>query len=211
MNCPAQTFAKLPGLEAALHELRERLARVRGPLSGRRPGWTHGWTNGLDHDLFRELVEYWRDGSDWRAASRVLRGGEPCCHRLDGKSEYVLFRSALEPGVALLLLHGWLSSLSELLPVADRIVRRSDALGGPLSGEECDFVARTERWLDTHGAYLHLQQTQAQVLSCGLTDSIHAGNRCYADRVHEEGPRRPRVSIPVRLCPTPDPRTGGTA
>ena len=50
--------------ESVIADLRERLARTR--LPDQAPGAP--WAYGTDVAYMRELVDYWRDGFDWRAA-----------------------------------------------------------------------------------------------------------------------------------------------
>jgi epoxide hydrolase len=48
--------------EAAVHDLKERLARTRWPDES--PG--AGWSRGVPSDYLKELVEYWQNKYDWR-------------------------------------------------------------------------------------------------------------------------------------------------
>ena len=52
--------------DAALADLKARLAtaRIPEPLQG------DGWTRGNDIGYLRQLVAYWRTGFDWRAQER---------------------------------------------------------------------------------------------------------------------------------------------
>ncbi len=54
--------------DATLTDLRERLARTRFPdeIAG------GGWTYGTNLSYLRDLVAYWRDRFDWRAAEARL-------------------------------------------------------------------------------------------------------------------------------------------
>jgi epoxide hydrolase len=49
--------------QAALDDLRDRLARTRWP--DELPGV--GWSRGVPLGYLRGLTDYWRDGYDWRA------------------------------------------------------------------------------------------------------------------------------------------------
>src|SRR5271166_6867074 len=49
--------------DAALCDLKQRLAHTRWPDT--IPG--SGWTYGLDLDYMRQLRDYWINGFDWRA------------------------------------------------------------------------------------------------------------------------------------------------
>src|SRR5215470_10518318 len=73
--------------DAVLADLRERLARTRFPDEIADSGWTYG----TDLAYLKELVAYWRDRYDWRAAEARsaghdawlagLGGGVPRDHR----------------------------------------------------------------------------------------------------------------------------------
>ena len=79
--------------DAVLDDLRERLGRTRFP--DEIPGT--GWEYGTPIDEVRGLVEYWRDGYDWRAAE------------------------ANPHALPLLLVHGWPGSIVEFLDVIPRL------------------------------------------------------------------------------------------
>ena len=48
--------------QAQLDDLRERLARTRWP----EPETVDDWSQGVPLKAMRALVDYWRDGYDWR-------------------------------------------------------------------------------------------------------------------------------------------------
>jgi len=93
-----------------LLDLRDRLRRTRFT----EPSGT-GWDAGTDVAYLRELVDYWANQFDWRAAEARLNaypqffsGGQHFVH---------IKRDSTKPPV--LLTHGWPSSFLELLPLAD--------------------------------------------------------------------------------------------
>ena len=51
-----------------LADLRQRLSRARWPAAA--PG--DPWAYGTDREFLEELIEYWRDGYDWRAHEAAL-------------------------------------------------------------------------------------------------------------------------------------------
>ena len=53
--------------DAAIADLRARLARTRFPDQAGEP-----WAYGTDVGYMRELIGYWRDAFDWRAAEAAL-------------------------------------------------------------------------------------------------------------------------------------------
>ena len=54
--------------DAVLTDLRERLARTRLPDEMPNTGWTYG----TNLAYLRDLVGYWRERYDWRAAETAL-------------------------------------------------------------------------------------------------------------------------------------------
>jgi pimeloyl-ACP methyl ester carboxylesterase len=92
-----------------LADLKRRLEATRWPDEAPDAVPEHG----LGLAEARELAKYWRDGYDWKSAEAVLNSFE------QGKAEGVHF-IADGDGPALLLLHGWPSSVWEfvrLLPL----------------------------------------------------------------------------------------------
>ena len=66
--------------DAVLSDLEQRLARTRfpGEISG------SGWDYGTNLTYLRELVTYWRDRFDWRAAERRLNQFDQFTTNIDG-------------------------------------------------------------------------------------------------------------------------------
>jgi pimeloyl-ACP methyl ester carboxylesterase len=97
-----------------LDDLRSRLARVRLPSEPRGEPWSYG----TPLSLVRELVEYWRDGFDWRAQEAALNAFPQFTTVIDGqKIHYLHVRSADPHAVPLLLTHGYPSTFAEFLDV----------------------------------------------------------------------------------------------
>jgi len=100
--------------EAVLTDLRARLdkARLPEPLQG------DGWTHGTDIRYLRELVAYWRNGFDWRAAERRLNQFEQFITNIDGLDIHFIHRRSKQPGaLPLLITHGWPGSIAELTKI----------------------------------------------------------------------------------------------
>jgi pimeloyl-ACP methyl ester carboxylesterase len=114
--------------DAVLTDLRERLARTRFP--DEIPG--SGWTYGTQLAYLRELVAYWKDRYDWRAAEARLnavpqfkaRVGDLDIHFLHVKGK------GLKP-FPLVVTHGWPGSVAEFLdvvgPLTDPAAHGGDA------------------------------------------------------------------------------------
>ena len=102
--------------DAALADLRERLARTRFP--DQAPG--EAWAYGTDGDYLRGLVDYWRSGFDWRREEARLNGFPQFRVRLHGIELHYLHVEGRGPDPCpLLLSHGWPGSVIEQLKIIE--------------------------------------------------------------------------------------------
>ena len=105
--------------QAELDELRRRLLATVWPDA---PAGL-GWAAGVDVDELRELVAYWADGFDWRAAEERLNRLPRFRTTVDGLGIHLVHARAREDGppvMPLLLAHGWPDSFwrySEVVPL----------------------------------------------------------------------------------------------
>lgn len=104
--------------DAAIADLRDRLARTRFPEAP--PG--EPWVYGTDLAYMRVLVDYWRDGFDWRAQEDRLNAFPQYRTHLHGTELHFLH----VPGQGaspypLLLSHGWPGSVFEFLDLIPRL------------------------------------------------------------------------------------------
>ncbi|MFF3432047.1 epoxide hydrolase family protein [Streptomyces sp. NPDC002602] len=101
--------------EGELDDLRRRLERVRWPdeLSG------VGWAYGMPLSEVRELVRYWREEYDWRAAEARINGWAQYATEIDGATVHFAYLRSPEPhATPLLMTHGWPGSFVEFQRVA---------------------------------------------------------------------------------------------
>jgi pimeloyl-ACP methyl ester carboxylesterase len=104
--------------DSVLDDLRSRLAQTRLPDQIDGTGWEYG----IPIDYLRELVEYWRDEYDWRAAEARLNELDHFRTTIDRQSiHFIHARSAHEDALPLLLTHGWPGSVVEFLDVIPRL------------------------------------------------------------------------------------------
>ncbi|RSD25801.1 epoxide hydrolase family protein [Amycolatopsis eburnea] len=100
--------------QAALDDLRTRLANTRWPD---QPSGA-GWRLGAPVDYVRELAEYWRTGFDWRAQEARLNAFPQFTTTIDGTNVHFLHVVSPEPAATpVLLTHGWPGSIVEFLDV----------------------------------------------------------------------------------------------
>jgi pimeloyl-ACP methyl ester carboxylesterase len=104
--------------EADIADLRDRLARSRFP--DQAPG--EPWAYGTDVAYLRSLVEYWRDGFDWRAQEAALNAFPQFRVAIDGIDlHYLHVPGKGKNPMPLLLLHGWPGSVFEFLEIIPRL------------------------------------------------------------------------------------------
>ena len=100
--------------DSVLSDLKHRLARTRFP--GEIPG--SGWDYGTNLTYLKDLVTYWRDAFDWRAAERRLNQFEQFKTRIDGLDiHFIHRRSRNANALPLVLTHGWPGSFVEFTKV----------------------------------------------------------------------------------------------
>src|SRR6516225_7234054 len=102
--------------DAAIADLRERLARTRLPDA--TPGAP--WAYGTDVAWLAGLLAYWRERFDWRAAEA----------RLNQFPQYHVPRKGPAP-CPLLLSHGWPGSVFEFLDIIPRLTDPARFGGDP--------------------------------------------------------------------------------
>jgi microsomal epoxide hydrolase len=114
--------------QAALDDLRGRLARVRFPAQLPDAGWDYG----TELEYLRAFVDYWRDTYDWRATEARLNQYEHFTTEIDGATIHFLHVRSPEPeALPIVLTHGWPGSVVEFLdvigPLSDPSAHGGDA------------------------------------------------------------------------------------
>ena len=100
--------------DAALADLRERLARTRFPDQAPDAPWAYG----TDVGYLRELVDYWRDRFDWRAEEARLNAFpqfKVALHDID--VHFLKVEGHGPKPLPLLLSHGWPGSVFEFMEI----------------------------------------------------------------------------------------------
>jgi epoxide hydrolase len=115
--------------EAALDDLRDRLARTRWPSE--LPGV--GWSRGVPLEYLRELAEHWRTSYDWREHEARLNELPQFTTTIDGANVHFLHVRSAEPNaLPLIMTHGWPGSIVEFLdiigPLTDPRAHGGDAV-----------------------------------------------------------------------------------
>ena len=98
--------------DADLADLKERLGRVRWP--DEPP--LEAWSTGSSLAYMKGLVEYWRDGFDWRAAEAKLNAFPQFTVPVQGIDLHFIHAPGKRLGaMPLLLSHGWPGSVFEFM------------------------------------------------------------------------------------------------
>ncbi|TLG06295.1 epoxide hydrolase [Nocardia cyriacigeorgica] len=98
--------------QSDIDDLHRRLDATRWPAP--LPG--DDWTTGVPTGWLRELVAYWRNDYDWRAAERTLNEFPQFTTEIDGQLIHFLHVRSPEPdALPLILTHGWPGSIVEFL------------------------------------------------------------------------------------------------
>ncbi len=119
---------------AVIDDLRARIRGTRLPQAA--PG--EPWAQGTDRDWLEELLGYWANGFDWRAAERELNRFAHYRARIGGAVvHFVHERARHGGGIPLVLGHGWPSCFAELLPLVPLL---TDPAEHGISGPAFDVV-----------------------------------------------------------------------
>lgn len=102
----------LPYSEAAMEDLRLRLARTRWPDAAPAPGWEYG----ADLHYMQQLCTYWKDQFDWKAQLEKLSAFHHYRCTVDGIGIHFIHERGRGPApIPLILTHGWPGSFLEML------------------------------------------------------------------------------------------------
>ena len=122
--------------DAALADLRERLARTR--LPDEPP--LEPWSTGTSLSYLRQLLPYWQSGFDWRAQEARINRFRQYKVEMHGIDLHFVH----EPGrgknpLPLLLMHGWPGSIVEFGELIPRLTERFTVIAPSLPGFTLSF------------------------------------------------------------------------
>jgi len=118
----------LPYSDAAVEDLRFRLAQTRWPdeISG------SGWEYGVNLDFMRALSDYWKDHFDWKAEVRKLSAFHHYRCTLDGAKIHFIHERGQGPApIPLILTHGWPGSFLEMIKIIPLLTDPASHGGDP--------------------------------------------------------------------------------
>ena len=97
-----------------LADLKARLTRVRWPDEAPDNHWKYG----TDLPYLKSMLEYWRDGYDWRQHEALLNGFNQYKMKLAGIDVHFIHEEGKGPApMPLLLSHGWPGSVYEFYKI----------------------------------------------------------------------------------------------
>ena len=98
--------------DAAIADLKDRLARTRWPDQPTDAGWELG----TDLTYLKELAEYWRTRFDWRSQERALNAFSQFRAKLGGETiHFIHVRGKGPKPLPLVVTHGWPGSFAEMV------------------------------------------------------------------------------------------------
>ena len=129
--------------EAAVADLRERLARTRLPDEPPLPPWS----TGTSVAYLKSLLDYWRDGFDWRAWEARLNSFPQYTVPIRGIDLHVIHAPARKPNaMPLLLSHGWPGSVFEFHKIIPLLTEHFTVVAPSLPGYTLSFRPGQQRF-----------------------------------------------------------------
>jgi microsomal epoxide hydrolase len=111
-----------------LGDLHRRIAQTRYPP----PSPVESWRDGTSEAYLRDLLEYWRDGFDWRQQEERVNAFPQYRTDAGGRSlHFVHVRSPEPDAMPLLLTHGWPGSFWEFHRIISRLADPGSHGGDP--------------------------------------------------------------------------------
>lgn len=122
--------------DEVLDDLRRRLAGTRFPGEVAASGWSYGTNLGY----LRDLVSYWHEKYDWRAAESTINQLPQFTAEIDGTTLHFVHRRGAGPSpTPLLFVHGWPGSFWEVHKIIGPLCVPAASGGDP--GDAFDVVA----------------------------------------------------------------------
>lgn len=129
--------------DAAIDDLKLRLARVRWP--DEPPG--EAWATGSSLAYMQELIEYWRTRFDWRAWEARLNAFPQYRAEVAGIELHFIHLPSRKPGaMPLLLSHGWPGSVLEFHKLLPRLAEHFTVVAPSLPGYTLSYRPGQKRF-----------------------------------------------------------------
>ena len=152
MSTPKPFTLLIP--DAAIAELRERLARTRWPDEPPLPPWS----TGTSVAYLRELIDYWRTGFDWRAWEANLNSFPQFTIPIRGIDlHFIRVPSRRPDAMPLLISHGWPGSVFEFHKILPLLAEHFTVIAPSLPGYTLSFKPGQQRFGITEIADLYAE------------------------------------------------------
>jgi len=143
MNAPRLEPFCLQVPDAAIADLRARLARTRWPDEPPLAPWA----SGTSVAYLKTLVDYWKDGFDWRAAEAQLNALPQYTVPIRGIDvHFIHVPGTGKNPMPLLLSHGWPGSVLEFLKLIPLLREQFTIVAPSLPGYAMSFKPGQERF-----------------------------------------------------------------
>jgi pimeloyl-ACP methyl ester carboxylesterase len=152
MSTPKPFTLLIP--DAAIAELRERLARTRWPDEPPLPPWS----TGTSVAYLRELIDYWRSGFDWRVWEAKLNRFPQFTIPIRGIDlHFIRVPSRRADAMPLLISHGWPGSIFEFHKILPLLAEHFTVIAPSLPGYTLSFKPGQQRFGITEIADLYAE------------------------------------------------------
>ena len=129
--------------DAAIADLRERLARTRWPDEPPLPPWS----TGASLAYMRDIVEYWRTGFDWRPWEAKLNSFRQFTLPIGGIDLHFIHEPSRKAGAPpLLISHGWPGSVFEFHKIIPLLTEHFTVIAPSLPGYTLSFRPGQKRF-----------------------------------------------------------------
>ena len=129
--------------DAAIADLRERLARTRLPDEPPLPPWS----TGTSVAYLKSLLGYWQNGFDWRAWEGKLNSFPQFTLPIRGIDLHFIRAPSQKPGAPpLLLSHGWPGSVFEFHKIIPLLTEHFTVIAPSLPGYTLSFKPGQQRF-----------------------------------------------------------------
>jgi pimeloyl-ACP methyl ester carboxylesterase len=140
-NSPKPFALHVP--DAAIADLKERIARTRWP--DEPP--LEPWSTGTSVAYAKDICEYWRTGFDWRVWEAKLNGFKQFTVPIDGIDLHFIHEPARKAGaMPLLLSHGWPGSVFEFHKVLPLLTEHFTVIAPSLPGYTLSYKPGQKRF-----------------------------------------------------------------
>lgn len=185
--------------DARLRDLQQRLDRTHFPDDYANEGWEYG----VNADYLRDLVDYWRNGYDWRAEERRINAFSHYRVQIDGIHIHFIRAPGHGPApMPIILSHGWPWTFWDLHavigPLADPAAHGGDPMDAfevivpsmpgfgfstPLTRTGINFWTTADLWQQLMTQTLGFRRYAAQGGDWGALTTTQLGHK-YAGSLH---------------------------